>query len=277
MQVWIGTSGYSYPDWVGGFYPTGTPTGRMFACYVRRFPLVELNYTYYRPPEAKDLDRLARQAPPGFQFVVKLHQSFTHELDLSQTASFRSALEPMLERGVLMGLLAQFPQRFHDTSENRHWLEELAERFRGHELAIEFRHHTWAAAGVPSWLQEHGLHLVSVDAPLLPGLYPSGLTQSTRLFYVRFHSRRAGTWYAGDKDRYDYFYSDDELLEWLHALAARADQADRALLLFNNCRRSQAAENAERVRQLLEKFAPALTAVPPLPAKSEGSRQGLLF
>jgi uncharacterized protein YecE (DUF72 family) len=277
MHVWIGTSGYSYADWLGRFYPHGTPAARMFDCYVRRFPLVELNYTYYRPPEAKDLDRLAGRAPDAFQFLVKLHQSFTHELDFSQTAAFRAALEPLRERKMLLGLLAQFPQRFHNETENRQGIEELAERFAGHELAVEFRHASWARPDVAEWLKDQGIHLVAVDAPAIPALYPSGLVHSTRLIYVRLHSRRTENWYQGDKDRYDYLYSDAEMLEWLNALATRADQADRALLLFNNCRRSQAAENAERVRQLLDQFAPVLEGVPAFRPRSEGPQQGELF
>src|SRR5262249_49105241 len=61
MQLWIGTSGYSYPDWVGPFYPPGTRGGRMLAHYCRRFPLVELNFTFYRPPTAPILERIAQQ------------------------------------------------------------------------------------------------------------------------------------------------------------------------------------------------------------------------
>lgn len=277
MQVWLGTSGYSYPDWVGGFYPEGLSAGRMFGYYVRRFPLVELNYTFYRMPGPADLDRLARQAPAGFQFLVKLHQTFSHDLDLTEAAAFRAALKPVRERGMLLGLLAQYPQRFHDEPANRQHVEELAERFAGHALAVEFRHRSWANPEVPSWLRVHGLHLVSVDAPALPGLYPTGLMQSSRLLYLRFHSRRASSWYEGDKERYDYLYSDAELLDWLTALAAAHDQADRALLLFNNCRRAQAAQNAERVRQLLDRFAPALEAVPAFGPRVEEQRQGVLF
>ena len=79
MDLWIGTSGYSYPDWVGGFYPAGTRPDRMLAYYSRRFPLVELNFTFYRPPTPEMLAKLAAQTPDGFQFLVKLPQSISHE------------------------------------------------------------------------------------------------------------------------------------------------------------------------------------------------------
>src|SRR5262249_35196553 len=65
MQVWVGTSGYSYSDWVGGFYPAGTRSERMLGWYARLFPLVELNFTFYRMPTAEQLARLAEQTPAG--------------------------------------------------------------------------------------------------------------------------------------------------------------------------------------------------------------------
>src|SRR5438132_10075491 len=78
-QIWIGTSGYSYPDWVGGFYPPNTRPNRMLAYYCGHFPLVELNFTYYRLPTPGMLARLVEQTPPGFQFLVKLPRSLSHE------------------------------------------------------------------------------------------------------------------------------------------------------------------------------------------------------
>jgi uncharacterized protein YecE (DUF72 family) len=255
MQVWVGTSGYAYGDWVGDFYPRQTPAGRMLPEYARHFPLVELNYTFYRLPTPEELVRLVRKAPEGFQFLVKLHQSLSHEHDLGQAGLFRAAVDAVRAEGKLLGLLCQYPQRFHDDPPNRQRLERLAAAFAGHTLAVEFRHVSWARPEVPAWLAGRGLHLVSVDAPHIPALYPSGLVQSSRLIYVRFHSRRAVSWYEGDKERYDYLYSDDELKEWLGVLAAGRDRADRALLLFNNCHRAQAAQNALRVQELLKELA----------------------
>ena len=59
MKVWVGTSGYSYPDWVGPFYPEGTRPNRMLSYYARQFPLVELNFTFYRPTTPEMLGRIA--------------------------------------------------------------------------------------------------------------------------------------------------------------------------------------------------------------------------
>jgi uncharacterized protein YecE (DUF72 family) len=246
----------------------------MLTYYATQFPLVELNFTFYRQPLPQDLERLAAKAPPGFQFLVKLHQAISHEHDLSAADAFRDAVHPLTERGSLLGLLCQYPQRFHYTSDNVQELGALAERFAGYTLAVEFRHVSWHRPDVLDWLAERGLHIVSVDVPPLPALFPSGLLQSSRLIYVRLHSRRAAAWHLSDKERYDYAYSDDELREWVASLSQARDRADRAFVLFNNCHRSNAPINARRMRELLGQLAPGLSIVPPPAA---GQRQGMLW
>jgi uncharacterized protein YecE (DUF72 family) len=276
LEVWIGTSGYVYPDWVGGFYPPGTSSRRMLTHYAEHFPLVELNYTFYRPPTAQGLEALARRSPAGFQFIVKLHQSLTHDHDLTGAASFRDALEPLRQNGRLLGLLCQYPQRFHHDRRNRERLLALAGHFAGYPMAVEFRHRSWGEPEVPAWLGEHHLDLVSVDAPDLPNLYPTRLVQSSRLFYVRFHSRRGTSWYESDKERYNYLYNEEELRGWLDTLVARQAEADRAFLLFNNCRSSQAATNALQLRDLILRSPADFHLVTPFPFAEE-DKQGLLF
>ena len=84
----VGTSGYSFRDWVEPFYPPGTRAKDMFAYYIRHFRTVEINYTFYRMPTAATLDAMARQTPPEFTFWVKAHQQFTHEHELKAAKEF---------------------------------------------------------------------------------------------------------------------------------------------------------------------------------------------
>jgi uncharacterized protein YecE (DUF72 family) len=276
MHVWIGTSGYSYPDWIGPFYPPGTRPERMLTYFTRCFPLVELNFTFYRLPPVGQLARLAEHAPAGFQFVVKLHRSLSHDEQPRDLAAFRAAVAELHERGRLAGLLCQLPQAIHDEPGHRAWLETLARAFTGCRLAVEFRHRSWFRPDVPDWLRAHDLDLVAVDVPDLPGLYPRGLVQASPRLYVRFHSRNAAAWYGSDKERYDYDYGDQALTEWIEALAPLAERNERVLLLFNNCHRGQAAENARRMRELLARLAPELHVVEPF-AEPPGPQQRSLF
>ncbi len=276
MQIWIGTSGYSYPDWVGPFYPAGTRPGRMLAHYCQGFPLVELNFTFYRLPTPAMLARLADQTPPGFQFLVKLPRTLSHDEDPHELVAFRQAVDELRFRDRLLGLLCQLPQASHHVPKHRAWLERLARELAGYRLAVEFRHRSWFRPEIPGWLRHHELDLVAVDVPILPGLYPRSLVQSSSRVYIRFHSRNASNWYRSDKERYDYDYDDGALTEWIDALSRTADRTDRVLLLFNNCQRSQAVANAQRMRELLLQRTPEFEVVPPF-ATPEPVRQRLLF
>jgi uncharacterized protein YecE (DUF72 family) len=277
MQLWIGTSGYSYLDWVGDFYPEGTRPERMLGYYSHQFPLVELNFTFYRPPTRGMLLRLASKTPAGFGFLVKLPQSISHERSPLDLPGFRFAVEGLARRGQLAGLLCQFPQATHCTRPACDWIGSLARELGHLHLAVEFRHRSWYRPGLPAWLAEKGIDLVAVDVPDIHALFPRGWVQSTTTAYVRLHSRNADNWYRSGEERYDYLYSDDELGEWIEELVQREQQGgtERALLLFNNCQRGQAAINARRMQQLLGTQAPQLNLVPP--PGSAGPVQRTLF
>lgn len=277
MQVWIGTSGYSYADWVGPFYPEGTRPPGMLACYVRHFPLVELNFTFYRLPARGQLDRIARQTPEGFRFLAKLPRSLSHERDTRELDAFRRSIDELKTCQRLSGVLCQLPQSFHRNEPNQAWVETLAREFAGSGLAVEFRHRSWDRPSVPDWLRSLQADLVAVDVPDIGALYPRGLVRSGSRVYVRFHSRRADRWYQSDKERYDYGYGDAELSEWIVALHAASPQVSQALLLFNNCHRGQAAANAQRMRELMRRLAPDLEVVAPFDAGEPPPRQRSLF
>src|SRR5262249_43519881 len=142
---------------------------------------------------------------------------------------------------------------------------------------VEFRHRSWAVPELPAWMAGQNLDLVAVDAPNLPGLFPTGWVQSGPRVYVRLHSRNAGNWYGSDKERYDYSYSHTQRGEWGGELRQHAAGGDteEALFLFNNCHRSQAAVNARRLRQLLQQQAPDLEVVAPF--TGAGPEQRSLF
>ncbi len=249
----------------------------MLSYYCRHFPLVELNFTFYRLPTPQMLAKLASQAPNGFQFLVKLPQSLSHEESDRELGAFRQAVEELRSRDRLLGLLCQLPQATHHTPEHRRWIVSLSKQLEEYRLAVEFRHRSWLHAEVPAWLRELKTDLVAVDVPNLPVLYPPGLVQSGSRIYVRFHSRNADNWYRSDKDRYDYDYEDRTLEEWIDLLRANPNPTDSVLLLFNNCQRSQAAANAKRMQELLEKIDSGMEVVQPFAKPQAGAQQRLFF
>ena len=114
----IGTSGYSFADWVGTFYPPKTRPGDMLAEYVRHFEAAEINFTFYRVPTARTIAAITARTPPGFRLWVKANQQTTHRGDLGVTDAFMDGIQPAIDAGKLAGVLLQFPQRFHRTIED---------------------------------------------------------------------------------------------------------------------------------------------------------------
>ena len=253
-NVRVGTSGYSFPDWVGNFYPKGMKSGEFLSYYAERFPVVEINATYYRIPPPKTLEQMERKTPPGFSFIAKLHQSMTHEAtnDAAVYRQFLDCLEPLKAANKYDGLLAQFPWGFKRTPVNEQYLRTLRERFAGEPLFVEFRHSSWITPGLADELRPLDLGYCCVDEPPLTGLVPPVVLKTAEDGYVRFHGRNSATWWGrGGGDRYDYDYRESELREWLKKVTELAEQARRTYLFFNNCHAGQAARNASLMQELL--------------------------
>ena len=252
----VGTSGYSFKDWVGPFYPPGIRAKDQLSFYARHFDCLEVNVSYYRVPDARLLHGMVQRAPDGFAFVVKLHGDMTHRssADDALYEQFRRALVPLEERSALHGLLAQFPYRFHNTQTNRTFVARLRDRFAGQPLYVEFRHASWIRAATFAWLRNLGIGYVSVDEPQLSGLVPPVACATTDVAYVRLHGRNAQTWFnAGPQsgDRYDYLYGAAELREWAERIRTLAGETRGIFVFFNNCHAGQAPTNALAMQSLL--------------------------
>jgi uncharacterized protein YecE (DUF72 family) len=255
-KVLVGTSGYSYTDWVGPVYPEGTKKQDFLSLYSSEFPVVELNFSYYRQPAAQTLRRMVSATPDGFLFALKAHRSMTHEIGdtwENDIASFRAALQPLVDAGRLAAVLLQFPYSFSYSPESRTRLATLCERLAGLPLAVEFRKSDWLKEQVFDGLRERGVSLVGVDEPDLPRLPPPSAETTGSFGYVRFHGRNTAAWWTGDNaSRYDYLYSPSELREWVERIRAILARVPVLLLFFNNHWRGNAAKNAREMRMLLQ-------------------------
>jgi len=255
----VGTSGYSYAEWTeAGFYPPGTKSGAMLPFYAQRFPITELNFTWYQMPKASILERMHRQAPAGFRFAAKLTRTLTHEIDpdqwRGQAALYRDGIAPLLQARKLMAVLLQFPPSFVRAPQSRRYLAALLDELVGLPLAVEFRHASWATDRVFAELERRRTTLVTVDEPKLPGLFPGlDVVTNPELFYIRFHGRNARGWRSGNMQKqFDYDYGDDELRQWADGPIARlSPKAGNGVIFFNNHVRAQAPRNAVRLINLL--------------------------
>ncbi len=258
-RIQVGTSGYSYTEWAdAGFYPPGIKAGHMLPLYARRFPVTELNYTWYQMPKAPALERMRRQVPPAFRFAVKLTRTLTHEVDpdrwRGQVAQYRDGIAPLVLSGQLAAVLLQLPPSFDRTPNRRRYLAVLLDALEGLPVAVEFRHVSWATDRVFAELESRRTTLVAVDAPDLPHLFPRlDVVTNPALFYVRFHGRNAGGWRSGNMQKqFDYDYREAELQEWVvQRIAPMARRSRSGLVFFNNHVRAQAPSNARRLVRLL--------------------------
>lgn len=246
MKLWVGTAGYSYKAWVGGFYPPGTRADAMLPEYAKHFPAVEINSTFYRPPTVEQATKMARRVPGGFGFTLKVPRSVSHDYDDADLPAFKRAAEQFAEDGKLLGLMVQVAESFRDVPANRAWLAKVRAELWPFPLAVEFRHRSWDGPELPTWCDRHGLDLVSVGVPDLPALFPAGLRVVGRRVYARLHSGNAANWYAGGSARYDYDFPDAVLHEWADGLARAAGQGvESATVFFSNCVTTQGVENAK--------------------------------
>ena len=143
MKLRAGTSGFSFKEWKGHFYPGDLPAGRMLAYYAEHFPAVEINNTFYRMPKADVLAAWCEQVPDGFRFAVKASQRITHRKRL---LGVEEDLDYLLGNLAVMGerlgaVLFQLPPNMKKDVGR---LAAFAERLRGGPRAVfEFRHEVW--------------------------------------------------------------------------------------------------------------------------------------
>jgi uncharacterized protein YecE (DUF72 family) len=245
-DIRVGTSGYSFDDWRGPFYPQRIERGKMLDFYVTKFPTVEINSTYYRIPHPKVMANLVRKAPEGFDFMVKVPQSFTHRRsDLNaDIAAFADAIRPMIEAGVLSGLLSQFPGSFRYSPESLDHVRICRDAVMPRPLYVEFRHNSWVNRTVYDFLKAEKIGYVCVDEPQIAGLLKPDAFATTDVGYVRLHGRNGAAWHAGGPERYNYAYSEEELEEWRQKIRKLKEKTSRLYVYFNNCYEAKAAANA---------------------------------
>ena len=255
-SILIGTSGFSYKDWVGPVYPQGTPAKNYLSLYAKEFSFTELNFSYYRQPDPRTMERMAYATGDDFSFAVKAHQSITHEISESfgnDIKLFKQGIEPLTQASKLAAILIQFPYSFHYTAESRKHLLAICGGFEGLPAAVEFRNSEWQRDSVYKGLAEHNIAFVNVDEPDLKGLPKPTDIVTSQISYVRFHGRNKKQWWTGDNaSRYDYLYTDEELTEWIPRITKVAEKSAKTIIAFNNHWRGQAVTNAKRVREMLK-------------------------
>lgn len=167
MSIFVGTSGYNYPEWKGSFYPADLASAKMLPYYAARFPTVEINYTFYRMPSEKLLAGWTKQVPAPFKFTLKAPRRITHDAKLQNcqdlTAEFCRVAATLGDQ--LGALLFQLPPSLKkDLVRLDAFLDTLPPKA---PAAFEFRHPSWFDADVFARLKERGRALCVADSEKL--------------------------------------------------------------------------------------------------------------
>lgn len=230
MKLYAGTSGYSYSEWKGSFYPSKLPAARMLAFYAERLPAVEINNTFYRLPKTELLESWAAQVPEGFRFAIKASRRITHIKRLADTAEETTYLlrtvQVLGERlGVILFQLPPYLRK--DLPRLERFVQLLPE---GTPAAFEFRERSWFDEDVLACLRARSLALCVADTDqdrieAIPSTAPWG--------YLRL--RRAE-------------YSEAELATWLHRMQAQG--WEQAYVFFKHEDEGAGPKLAARVLEL---------------------------
>jgi uncharacterized protein YecE (DUF72 family) len=291
-NVFYGTSSWTDKTLLDSqrFYPpdANSPAERL-RFYSERFPLVEVDSTYYALPSERNAALWIERTPVHFMFNIKAFGLLTHHpvgarglpaalredlpdkknlyrKDLSPDAltlvedMFVSAIRPLENAGRLGAVLFQFPQWFVPSPQNKDYLRGLADSFP-YRIAVEFRGGGWmkdesSAERTLSLLEELGLTYVVVDEPqgFKTSVPPIVAATSPELAMIRFHGHNAENWEKRGitaAERFRYLYSDAELERWAQPAKELAGKSKQLHILMNNCYEDYGVQNAAQIADLI--------------------------
>jgi len=271
-RIYVGTCSWSDH---ANFYPADLPSSQQITYYAQRFPVVEIDSTYYHLMPVRNFSLWAERTPEGFIFDVKAFKQLTyHDRKNPPTdevhGQFSRSVQPLRDAGKLGALHFQFPPWYVSGDRNLDYLRSLRDTYPDDLLSVEFRHRSWyepeSYAQVTAALRDAGIGLTVVDEPQIgTGSVPTVAEVTLpALSIVRFHGRNRRMWYARVKttgERFDYLYSADELREWVPRVGELAAAADAVHVLFNNNAQDYAVQNGRQLRLLLREGLPDLEVV----------------
>jgi uncharacterized protein YecE (DUF72 family) len=231
-MIWIGTSGYNYPEWRGSFYPEKLPASKMLAYYAERFPTVEVNYTFYRLPNETLVAGWAAGTPSPYKLTLKAPKRITHDRKLKDVGDLlRSFCHVAGTLGDKLGvLLFQLGPTFKiDLAVFDAFLAELPP---GARAAFEFRHPSWFDDAVYERLRTHNLALCIADSEKLST--PVVPTASYGYFRLR-----------------DEGYADADIDRWADVIRLHQAQWHDTFVYFKHEEEGKGPEFARRLTERL--------------------------
>lgn len=213
------------------------------------------------PAQMRGIPKKIRETLPDASKARIYAKDLTPEAMEEIWSMFASALMPLHSAGKLGAVFFQFPEWFVPSKENKAYLGTLRARLPDYTIAVEFRRGTWMepedrARSTVALLRDHGLSYVCVDMPqgFDSSVPPIAEVTNPDLAVVRFHGRNTESWKKKGlttAERFDYLYSESELLQWRPKIDGLAQQAREVHVLFNNCFGDKAQRNASQLAGLV--------------------------
>lgn len=237
----IGTSGWTYPEWRGTFYPNNMSAKNWLQFYSEHFDMVEMNATFYRFFKKENFQRWHDIVPNHFRFIVKAPRIITHRRHLIHCEDviqeFCTSIKPLGNRLALI-LLQLAPRTAYAPDRLEKALLAFPQR---HKVVVEFRDKKWLTDEVKALLTRLKVVFCATDSPKTDLV--SWVTSQTA--YIRLH---------GHKKWYDYYYKKPELIriaKFAKLLSKKG--AKKIYIAFNNDHHAYAVKNARSLKALLER------------------------
>ncbi|WP_118952638.1 DUF72 domain-containing protein [Taibaiella helva] len=240
--IHIGTSGWSYKHWKGGFYPITLPAKQYLAYYTEHYDTVEINSSFYHLPLETTVLNWIAQVPEGFRFCVKMSRFLSHMKKLTEPgeplARFFDLFAPM--KAFMGPVLIQLPANLpFDAGVVHPFYEALQRDYKDYRFAMEVRHTSWLERESFALMEHYGIILVFAQARGFP--YTETITAKD--IYLRLH---------GPGKLYDSGYDEKALAAYARKIEQWQAQGQEVWVFFNNDMHHHALENADRLKQLLK-------------------------
>jgi uncharacterized protein YecE (DUF72 family) len=288
--VYVGTSGYYFDDWMGVFNPPKATRKQIEAMtddqkknqdrlqfYQKYFSFVEINNTFYSEPSLSHFLDMESRSKESMLYSVKVHKDISHtrENDIATGQDMMrrhiTAVSPLIESGRFFSFLIQLEDHVFRAQKKLDYLLRVASvAVSEHiDVHIEFRHISWHNEQVLTALKNNGVGICNTEIPRVKHAFPLKAYATTDKGYIRYSGLNLANWnpQSGQKPlsardriaqrngRYDYEYSDEELLQHVKGQLVLHTKTTRMAVAYNNHFNAKAVRNAiKNMRLLLERL-----------------------
>ena len=282
---YVGTSGYYYDDWLGVFNPNKITKAKAeglseqdkidqdrLQFYQKYFSFVEINNTFYREPLLAHFLDIERRSKESMKYAVKAHRDISHtrENDIEKGRELMqrhiAAVSPLIETGRFFSFLIQLEDHVFRSRQKLDYLLAVASEAirRRIDVHIEFRHRSWHDENVLIALKNSGVGICNTEIPAIGHAFPLKAYATTDKGYIRYSGLNIESWYPGKKPvsakeklaarnaRYNYEYSDEELLSRAEGQLKLHKKTSSVAVAFNNHFQAKAVRNSIKNIKLLK-------------------------